>query len=169
MQSSYFDEILRKIYYDPEHPQGFGSINGLYGAAKEIEKSITNTYVRKWLRAQNVYSLHAPLRKRFLRRKTLAPGLYHQMQMDLVDLSNISRQNRGIKFLLTAIDVFNRKAFVVPLKSKKDTVVRDAITHIFSNYPPVRIVQTDLGKEFYNRAVKTYLASRNIRLFSTVL
>lgn len=89
------------------------------------------------------------------------------MQMDLVDLSNISKQNRGIKFLLTAIDIFSRKAFVVPLKNKTSAVVRDAIAKIFTNYPPVRYVQTDLGTEFYNRLVKTYLASRKIHLFST--
>jgi transposase InsO family protein len=167
LQSSYFDAILREIYYDQEHPQGYGSIHGLYQAAKKIEKTVTRSYVRNWLQAQDVYTLHAPLRRRFLRRKTLAPGMFYQMQMDLVDLSNISKQNRGYKFLLTAIDIFSRKAFVLPLKSKKATTVRDAIAEIFTNYPPVRFLQCDDGLEFHNRLVKTYLASRNIRMFST--
>lgn len=165
--SSYFDEILREIYFDPEHPAGFGSVNGLHHSAQKIDKTVTKDYVEQWLRSQNVYTLHAPLRRKFLRRKTLSPGLYYQMQMDLVDLSSISKKNKGTKFLLTAIDIFSRKAFVIPLKSKKDTDVRNAIQTIFTNYPPVRYVQTDLGKEFHNRAVKKYLASRNIKLFST--
>ena len=167
MQSSYFDGILREIYYDQKHPQGFGSINGLYRAAKDIDKNITKRYVRDWLYSQNVYTLHAPLRKRFLRRKTVAPGIYYQMQMDLADVSNISKHNRGITFLLTAIDIFSRKAFVVPLKSKKAKDVLDGISLIFTNYPPVRFLQTDLGKEFHNSLVRTYLTSRNISLFST--
>lgn len=166
-RSSYFDEILREIYYDHAHPQGFGSIHGLYLAAKSVDDAITKTYVRRWLYAQHVYTLHAPLRKRFLRRKTLAPGLYYQMQMDLVDLTNISSKNKGYKFLLTAIDVFSRRAFVVPLKSKKDTIVLEGISKIFANYPPPKYVQTDEGKEFYNRLLAKYLADRNIRLFST--
>jgi len=165
--SSYFDGILREIYYDESHPQGYGSVNGLYQAVKAVEKTITRTYVEKWLRKQNVYTLHAPLRRKFLRRKTLAPGLYYQMQMDLVDLTNISKKNRGYKFLLTAIDVFSRKAFVIPLKNKRATSVRDGIAHIFTNYPPVRYVQSDIGSEFYDSSVMSYLASRRIRLFST--
>lgn len=164
--SSYSDEILREIYYDLTHPASYGSIEGLYNAAVKDDKSITKDYVKTWLQKQHVYTVHAPIRRKFPRRKTIASGLYYQMQMDLVDLSSISRKNKGYKFLLTAIDIFNRKAFVVPLKSKRDVEVRNAIARIFTNYPPVRYLQTDLGKEFHNRLLKTYLTSRNIKLFS---
>ena len=167
MSSSLFDETLRTIYFDPEHPAAFGSALDLYHAAKRITFDITLSYVKRWLLTQNVFTLHVPLRKRFLRRKTVVPGLYHQMQMDLVDLSSLKRQNKGFRFLLTAIDVFSRKAFVVPLKSKTGIEVKNAIVHIFSKYPPVRFLQTDKGKEFFNRVVKSYLNEQNITLFST--
>lgn len=167
MSSSLFDETLRTIYYDPKHPAAFGSALDLYHAAKRVTLNITLSYVKRWLLTQNVFTLHAPLRRRFLRRKTVVPGLYHQMQMDLVDLSSIKNKNKGYRFLLTAIDVFSRKAFVVPLKSKKGVEVKKAIAHIFSNYPPVKFLQTDKGGEFYNRVVKSYLDEHNIILFST--
>ncbi len=167
MSSLLSDETLRTLYYDPNHPASYGSVSDLYLAAKNISPNISLAYVKRWLLSQNVYTLHAPLRKRFRRRKTIAPGMYYQMQMDLVDLSSISNKNDGIKFLLTAIDIFSRKAFVVPLKTKKATEVRNAIAHIFTNYPPVKYLQTDLGKEFYNRAVKNLLSKLGVTLFST--
>lgn len=167
MSSSFSEETLRTIYYDPNHPAAFGSVSRLYQAARNVVPSITLAFVKQWILGQNVYTLHAPLNRRFPRRKTLAPGLYYQMQMDLVDLSNIKNKNNGFTFLLTAIDVFSRKAFVVPLKSKRGSDVRDAIANIFTNYPPPKYVQTDSGKEFYNHTVMRYLKQLNIRLFST--
>lgn len=167
MSSSLFDETLRTIYYDVSHPASFGRAETLYSAAKDITPRITKAYVTKWLQFQNVYSLHARLRKRFLRRKVIAPGMYHQMQMDLVDLSSLHNKNDGYKFLLCAIDVFSRKAFAIPIRSKKDVDVMKAIAEVFKNYPPVKYIQTDLGKEFYNRKVQGYLRQRNIKLFST--
>lgn len=160
-------DIFTRIYYDQKHPAGYGSINGLYKAARALDKNVTRQDTEKWLREQNVFTLHAAIKRNFQRRKTIAKGLHYQMQLDLVDLSNISTANKGYKFLLTAIDVFSRKAFVEPLKSKRDVEVKDAIAKIFSNYPPVRYIQTDLGKEFHNKLVKDYLTSRNIKLFST--
>ena len=139
----------------------------MYHAAKRTTLDITLSYVKRWLLTQNVFTLHAPLRKHFVRRKTVVPGLYYQMQMDLVDLSGIKDRNKGYKYLLTAIDVFSRKAFVVPLKNKKDIEVKNAIAYIFSNYPLVQYVQTDSGREFYNSVVKSYLDEHNITLFST--
>lgn len=167
MESSYCNEILERIYYDPWQPQGFGSIDGLYRSAKAIDKKITKTCVRNWLHSQDVHTLHFPSRRHFRRRKTIVPGLYHQMQIDLVDLSSLSKQNSGFKFLLVAIDLFSRKAFVLPLKRKTGIEVRNALVEIFKNYPPVRYLQSDLGTEFYNKQVKEYLRKMRIKLFST--
>ena len=41
------------------------------------------------------------------------------MQLDLADFSNISSVNNNITFLLVAVDVFTRKAYVIPMKTKK--------------------------------------------------
>lgn len=167
MSSSLFEETLRTVYYDLKHPDSYASATALYRSVKSIVPSITLKYVKNWLASQNVYTLHAPIRRHFNRRKTVVPGLYHQMQMDLVDLSSISNKNAGYRYLLTAVDVFSRKAFVVPLKNKRDISVKNAIAHIFTNYPPIKYLQTDLGTEFYNRNVKDYLTKQNITLFST--
>ena len=167
MSSLSFDEDLRSIYLNPKHPASYSSLRSVYDALRKLRPGVKKADVKSWLESLDVYTLHAPVRRRFQRRKVIAPGPYYQLQADLVDLSNISRQNGGYKFLLTAIDVFSRKAFAVPLKSKREHEVKDAFSVIFNAYPVVKYLQTDLGTEFYNKTVRSYLKDKGIKLFST--
>ena len=161
------EETLRSIYFNPLHPAAFGSISSLYQAARKVSPEITRSKVKNWLQEQDVYTLHAPIYRHFTRRKTIVPGLYYQMQADLADMSSLRKQNKGYKYILTALDVFNRKAFAVPLKSKRETEVKEAIAYIFTQYPKVRFFQTDGGTEFHNKTVKQYLKDNGMTLFTT--
>ena len=53
-----------------------------------------------------------------MRNFYITSAIDEQFWLDLVDLSSISKQNDGNNFLLTAIDVFSRYAWVVPIKRK---------------------------------------------------
>jgi len=53
---------LGKIYYDPKHTAGFSSAAKLVSVAKSNKKN-----VEEWLSGQDTYTLHKPVRKRFLR------------------------------------------------------------------------------------------------------
>ena len=39
--------------------------------------------------------------------------------VDLADMQSLSKYNKGIKYLLCAIDLFSKYAWVVPLKNKR--------------------------------------------------
>jgi len=166
MNNNDFDKLLKRIYLDPANPASFGSIRNLYLTAKKLNPAITLNIVKNWLLGQNVYTLHGLTRQNFLRRKTLSKGLHYQMQIDLVDVSNIKKK-KNHTFLLTAIDVFSRKAFVIPLKSKHGPVIVEAMKQIFKQYPKPQNLQSDQGGEFFNKDFKRYLKSQNIRLFFT--
>ena len=43
--------------------------------------------------------------------------------VDLADMQSISKINKGTKYLLCAIDLFSKYAWVIPLKDKKGTIV----------------------------------------------
>ena len=43
--------------------------------------------------------------------------------VDLADMQLISKYNKGIRYLLCAIDLFSKYAFVVPLKYKKELLL----------------------------------------------
>ena len=75
---------------------------------------------------------------------------------DLVDMSAFSRDNKGFKFILSIIDVFSKYCWLVPLKDKKGTTVRDAFQSVFKTRVPEKW-WTDKGTEFYNKEVKQLL------------
>ena len=45
----------------------------------------------------------------------------------------ISKYNKGIRYLLCAIDLFSKHAFVVPLEDKKGTTIAGAFQSILDN------------------------------------
>ena len=80
----------------------------------------------------------------------------------------LSKQNKGIKYLLCAIDLFSKYALVVPLKDKNGISIVNEFNIIIkqSNRKPNNI-WVDLGSEFYNRDFKKWLLSNNIIMYST--
>ena len=159
-------KIFSKIYFDPKNPAGFGSIEQLFRAGRTQNSSITKEDVRRWLRMEDSHTLHRPVQRRFKRRKTIVAGINDQWQIDLVSLQNLRRFNDRFNFLLTGIDVFSRKAFAIPIKTKTGEDVAKALkTQLIKQGPP-KSIQSDLGKEFYNVHVAKLLESFNIKLFS---
>lgn len=153
---------LEKIYYDVKHPASYGSVLKLAKAA-----SVSIRKVKDWLKTQDTYTLHKPVKYKFNRRKVLSYGIGELMQCDLADLSKLSKYNKGNKFLLTAIDVFSKKAYAIPLKNKKaDTLVK-AFKKLFKISGPISKIQTDFGKEFYNKQVQTLFKMQNIHHYSS--
>ena len=46
--------------------------------------------------------------------------------VDLADMQSLSEYNKGNKYLLCAIDLLNKYAWVVPLNDKKETTIVNA-------------------------------------------
>ena len=80
----------------------------------------------------------------------------------------LSRKNKGIKYLLLAIDLFSKYAFVIPSKDKKGISIVNAFNKIIkqSNRKPNKI-WIDLGGEFYNNVFEKWLSDNNIIMYST--
>ena len=108
---------LDTVYYRPKHAASYGGIQAVH---REINKKKKTKIVpvQIWLAQQDTYTLHKPVRYHFPRRRVVVGGIDHQWQANLVDVSRLSKDNKGIKFLLTCIDVFSKHAWVIPLKDK---------------------------------------------------
>ena len=52
--------------------------------------------------------------------------------VDLADMQSLSKFNKGFKYLLCAIDLFSKYAWVAPIKDKKGTSIVNAFTKIIS-------------------------------------
>jgi hypothetical protein len=86
--------------------------------------------------------------------------------MDSGTLKGVSKINKGFKYLLTVIDVFSKNAFAVPVKDKTGSSITKAFKGILNNRKPNNI-QTDQGKEFYNKEFKQLMSENNINHYST--
>ena len=160
---------LRKVildkYTDPSFPSSFAGLNSFF---KEIKKvaNVSKNEVKEVLSGNDVYSLHFPSRKRFKTNKVIVHGIDHSWQADLVDVQSLAKQNKWFKYLLTVIDVFSKFAWVVPLKNKDGLSVTQAFQKILGNRKPKKL-QTDKGKEFYNKHFKDLMKKHSIHLYST--
>ena len=88
--------------------------------------------------------------------------------VDLADMQLLSKYNKGIRYLLCAINLFSQYAFVVPLKDKKCVTITNAFQSILdkSKRKPNKI-WTDQGSEFSNTHFKKWLKDNVIVMHST--
>ena len=82
-------------------------------------------------------------------------------------MQSLSKYNKGIKYLLCAIDLFSKYAWVVPIKDKKGTSIVNAFQKIISEGRKPNKIWVDQGGEFYNNLFKRFLKINNIEMYST--
>ena len=141
------------LYEDPAQP---GALGGVEPFARAHGLSVAKA--RQILSGVLSHTLHKPRRRRFPTRPTLVFGVDEQWQMDLVDMQKLSKWNQGVKYLLTVIDVFSKRAWAEPLKNKSGPEMVKALERLRKKLHPHRPlrVQTDDGKEFFNKLVQAW-------------
>ena len=73
-----------------------------------------------------------------------------------------------VKYLLCAIDLLSKYAWVIPLKDKKGTSIVNAFKKIISKARKPNKMQVDQGSEFYNQTFKDFLKINSTEMYSTV-
>ena len=108
------------------------------------------------------------LLKKFNQRKVYSQFKDNIWGVDLADMQSLSRKNKSIKYLLCAIDLYSKYAFVIPLKNKKRISIVNAFNKIIkqSNRKPNKI-WIDQGGEFYNNVFKKWLSDNDTIMYST--
>ena len=124
------------------------------------------------LKSQPAYTLFrlAPHKKGvYERAKIVTSGIDEQWQADLTDMSSWRRENKGYRYILTVVDVMSRFAFARPIKHKNGQEVAEALEDIFteSKRHPKFYLQTDEGKEFFNKHVKELASKYGFSQFHT--
>ena len=117
--------------------------------------------------------VHKPIIRKFEKRKVHAAFKDNIWGADLTDMQLLSRYNKGIRFLLYAVDIFSKYAWVVPLKDKKGISIVKAFQIILkqSNRKPNKI-WVDKGSEFYNAFFKRciqHIMKENLLLLKDLL
>ena len=155
---------LLSSYHDPSQPSSLG---GIHRFAKAQKTSVKN--VREILERDLGYTLHKPRRRRFVTLSVLVFNVDEQWVADLVELQPLSKYNKGHRYLLVVIDVLSKYAWVEPLKNKTGKSVAEAFAKILkrANGRKPQNLQTDDGKEFYNKTFAALMKQKDIHHFST--
>ena len=161
------DKVLRGKAYDiASNPEYDGYQRGLASMVyKFFHKKSTGSGIA--ISSILANELHKPIIKKIDKRKVYSQFKDNIWGVDLADMQSLSRKNKGIKYLLCAIDLYSKYAFVIPLKDKKGISIVNAFNKIIkqSNRKPNKI-WVDQGGEFYN-VFKKWLSGDDIIMYST--
>ena len=151
------DNVLRDKAYDiANNPKYDGYQRGLASMVyKFFDKKSMGSCFKKLKNATKPSSsiladeLHKPIINKFDKRKVYSQFKDNIWGVDLEDMQSLSRKNKGIKYLLCAMDLYSKYAFVIPLKDKKGFSIVNAFNKIIkqSERKPNKI-WVDQGGEF---------------------
>ena len=122
------DKVLRekafKIASDPKYD---GYQRGLASMVyKFFDKKFSGSGITNEFNYQLANELHKPIIKKFKKRKVYSSFKDNIWGVDLADMQSLSKCTKGFKYLLCAIDLFRKYAWVTPIKDKKGTNIVNA-------------------------------------------
>ena len=162
------DKVLRDKAYDiASNPKYDGYQRGLASMVyKFFDKKSTGSGIAS--SSILAHELHKPVIKKFNKRKVYSQFKDNIWGVDLADMQSLSKKNKGIKYLLCALDLYSKYAFVVSSKGKNRISIVNAFDEIIkqSNRKPNKIWVDQEGK-FYNNVFKKWLSDNDIIMYST--
>lgn len=114
-----------------------------------------------------INEIHRSARINFPRRHVILKDIDDLWQADLMDMQSTSKENKDNRYILIVIDSFSKFAWAVGLKNKTKETVAEAFKSILNQGRHPKNLQTDFGKEFYNKDFKKVLQRNNINHYST--
>ena len=162
------DKVLRDKTYDiASNPEYDGYHRDL---ASMVYKFFDKKSTGSGIASSSVLAdeLHKTIIKKFDKRKVYSQFKDNIWGGDLADMQSLSRENKGIKYLLCVINLYSKYPFVISLKDKKGTSIVNAFNKIIkqSERKPNKI-WVDQEGEFYNSVFKKWLSDNDIIMYST--
>ena len=105
--------------------------------------------------------LYQQVNGKLQRRRANVNGIDEICAADVIDKQEFSKDNKGINYVLTVIDVFSKFVWSIPLKRKTGQKVANAFSGILKERRPSK-VWADKGRKFYKRD-----AHKLVELYST--
>ena len=109
-----------------------------------------------------------PPKKYHITNKTNVYYIDDIWSLDILDLKDYGpKNNGGYRYVLVTIDNFSKHGWTIPLKNKNAQTIKDSFENILTNSKrKPNLIETDRGKEFYNKIFQDFLNKNNIKLYS---
>lgn len=150
---------IARDYVTPSHPIAFSSPGAVY---RYYEGRVPVSTVIKVLESVDAYTRHREVKRPSVFNPFYSYQRRTDYQADLIDIGAIRRANSFYAYLLVVIDVFTRKLWVMPLKTKSASSMTKAMRKWLEEQERDggrrdRRLYTDRGKEFIALAVGNLL------------
>ena len=149
---------LAQLSSDLGHP----GIQPLWLAVKKRGLTITKKEVETYVKAKGSKQIFQAVQP--ARGKTVAESLDSRWMMDLIVFVNqpVVVAGKTLRYILVAINVFDRYLYALPLESKEPGEVKTALGRLLSlALKKPKLISSDQGAEFKG-VVSTYLARKGI-------
>jgi len=153
------EEELYKLFYKEKNL--FGR-DRLFQLAKERGINVSRRQIMEWLKTQEIWQLYKQAKNPKDIQSTILGEPYKQIGIDLVDMQNLAFD--GFNYILTGIDLFSKKAWAIPLKSKATTNVVNGMKKMISQFDQTpSSIRSDNGSEFISKQFKALMKRKGIR------
>ena len=141
------DKVLKdKAFKIGSYSKCDGYQRGLVSMADNFfDKKSSGSGVANESNYQLADELHKQIIRQFKRRKVYSSFTDNIWGVDLANIQSLSNINKGIKYLLCAIDLFSKYAWVVSLKDKKGISIVNAFQEILSKERKPNKIWVDQG------------------------
>ena len=153
---------LAGIYFDPKHSAAFSGLEKLWQAVRP-SGMVTKKQLKLWLREQDTYTAFFPLKRKFVRPKTISPRANFIWGSDVAYMLAFSEENDNHPYFVVFIDIFSRYAYAQPLKNLQARTMLSIMQQLFDEHTQPNVLYTDSGSEYVNRAVRQFLKMKNIK------
>ena len=170
------DEVLRdKAFKTAIDPKDDGCQRGLASMAHRfLDRKSSGRDVDAEPNYLLANELHRQIIRKFKRRKVCSSFRDNIWSADLADMQSINKSIEGIKYVLCAINLFSKYAWVVPLDNTGISIAnafQKAISKVGEAESEERRkpnkIWADQGGELYNKLFKRFLKINNIEMYST--
>ena len=152
-----------RLYYDPARQSAFSTLRKILSGtttatarkdtSKPGAKKKSVDTIRAWLEKQYAYTLHRPVRKRFVRNPYTVTNVMNVWECDLLDVQTYAKYKDNHRYNVSLIDVYPKFLYMIPAKTKREASVVSAFRSIYDDpkYSSRRRsiwVRNDKGNEF---------------------
>ena len=129
---------------------------------KALKGTISKQEIKDFLKEQETYQLQRPHKQKPY--QTVIPTEKNEIwELDLTDMSTISRYNQGYKWIMVIIDSLTKYLRVIPMKNKNNKSVVDGVSKVLKDEKPVSIY-CDPGSEFTSSKFKDLMKRHSIKV-----
>lgn len=157
-------DVIESSYRNPESVAAYSGHEKLFREAHRRDPQVSRNDVTNFLEGNTTYTLHRRRKLKFKRKRTIPAGFFSHMQVDLMDMQKLARENDNYTFVLVAVEVLSRQLYAIPVKNKSAQEMIKAFDRLFAMTPALPLyVYSDRGGEFESREMRRYFSERDIQ------